>query len=105
MDLVLSQRIDAGLLVKLKPSLPLLREMHRLCSLARVTYSEFGMTFDSNITERYAARVAELESPREYTRLRTFTRSLSPPASPDHDLEEYAPPSPFSTWDAVPPSP
>ena len=36
--------------------------MHRLCSIARVTYSEFGLTFDSKITARYAAHVAVLES-------------------------------------------
>jgi len=61
-DLVLSHPIDAGLMVKLKPRLPLLREMRRLCSLAEVTYSEFGMSFDRNITARYAARVVDLES-------------------------------------------
>jgi len=54
--------MDADLLNMLKPSLPLLCEMHRLCSLARFTYSEFGLTFDSNVTARYAARMAELEA-------------------------------------------
>jgi len=34
---VLSQPIDAGRLNKLKPSLSFLREMHRLCSLARMS--------------------------------------------------------------------
>ena len=33
--------------VKLKPRLPLPCEIHRLCTLARVTHSNFGMTFDS----------------------------------------------------------
>ena len=47
-DFVLSQPIDA--------------------IFARVIYSEFGMTFDRNITARYAARVTELESPRASTR-------------------------------------
>ena len=37
----------AGFLNKLKPRLPLLCQMHRLCSVARVTYSEFGLTFGS----------------------------------------------------------
>ena len=34
----------AGFLNKLKPRLPLLCQMHRLCSVARVTYSEFRLT-------------------------------------------------------------
>jgi len=41
---------------------PFCQMHHRLCSFARVTYSEFGLVFDSKITARYAARVAELES-------------------------------------------
>jgi len=87
-----------------------LREMHHLCSLARITYSEFGMTFDSNITARYAAPCDRAGKPpgtiaRASTRSCTFMRSLSPPASPDHGLENYAPPSPLSAWDAAPPSP
>jgi len=77
--------------------------MHRLCSLARVTYSEFGMTFDRSITARNAPLVAELESPRASTPSRTFTRFLLPPASPDHGLENYALPSSFPACDAVPP--
>jgi len=63
-------------MVKLKPRLPVLRKMHRLCSLAEVTYSEFGMTFDRNITARYAARVADLES---LTRSRPPFCPLYPP--------------------------
>ena len=103
MDLLLSQPMDAGLLDKLKPGLPPLRKMHRLCSLAGVTYSEFGMAFDSNIND--AAHADELESPRASTQSRTFMRSLSPPASPSHGLKDNTPPSPFSAWDAVPLSP
>jgi len=102
-DLLLSQPMDAGLLDKLKPGLPPLRKMHRLCSLAGVTYSEFGMAFDSNIND--AAHADELESPRASTQSRTFMRSLSPPASPSHGLKDNTPPSPFSAWDAVPLSP
>ena len=86
-DLVLSQSMDAGHLNKLKPRLPLLFEMHRLCSLARFTYSEFGLTFDSNVTARYAARVAELG--RAPTQSRTFKRSLLPPASPSRPQGQY----------------
>jgi len=96
--------MDAGLLNKLKPRLPLLFEMHRLCSLARVTYSEFGLTFDSNVTARYAACVAELES-RGHPPSRALSYAPFCHLHPHHGLKVNTPPSPFPAWDAVPPSP
>ena len=96
--------MDAGLLNKLKPRLPLLFEMHRLCSLARVTYSEFGLTFDSNVTARYAACVAELES-RGHPPSRALSYAPFGHLHPHHGLKVNTPPSPFPAWDAVPPSP
>ena len=93
-DLVLSHPIDAGLMVKLKPRLPLLREMRRLCSLAEVTYSEFGMTFDRNITARYAARVADLES---LTRSRPPFCPLYPPITAS-STTPHRRPSLLGTW-------
>jgi len=91
----------AGFLNKLKPRLPLLCQMHRLCSVARVTYSELGLTFGSKITARYAARVAELES-RGHPPSRTLSHAPFCHLHPHHGHKDNTPPSPFSAWDAVP---
>jgi len=95
--------MDAGLLDKPKPRLPLLRKMHHLCSLARVTYTEFGLIFDSKITARYpAAHAAALEAPGIHPFfLHTFMHSLFY-LYPHHGLKDNTPPSPFSVRDAVP---
>jgi len=90
----------ASLLDKLKPSLP--RNASVLS--ARVTYSEFGLTFDSNIIARYAARAAELESPQASSTHSALSRAPFRHLHLHHDLKDNTPPSP-SAWDAVPPSP
>ena len=54
----------AGFLNKLKPRLPLLCQMHQpvLCRSGHLLRIRPDLGFDSKITGRYAARVAELES-------------------------------------------
>jgi len=69
---------------------------------ARVTYSEFGLTSDSNLIARYAARAAELESPQASTHS-AFSRAPFRHLHLHHDLKDNTLPSP-SAWDAVPPS-
>jgi len=94
----------AGYLNKLKPRLPLFCLMHRLCSVARVTYSEFGLTFDSKITARYAARVAEYES-RGHPPSCALSCAPFFHLHPRHGHKDNTPPSPFSAWEVVPPFP
>jgi len=69
--------------------------MHRLCSLVRVTYSEFRLIFDSNITARYIARVVELES-RGHPPSRALSHAPFCHLHPHHGHKDNTPPSPFS---------
>jgi len=62
------------------------------------------MTFDRNITARYAARVAELVSLGDQLG-RALSHAPFRHLHPRSRLRDYAPSSPFSAWDAVPPSP
>ena len=78
--------------------------MHSLCSVARVTYSELGLTFCSKITARYAARVAELES-RGHPPSRALSHAPFCHLHPHHGHKDNTLPSPLSAWDAVPPFP
>jgi hypothetical protein len=85
----------ASFLNKLKPRLPLLCQMHCLCSLVRVIYSEFGLIFDSNITTRYAACVAELES-RGHPPSRALSHAPFCHLHPHHSHKDNTPLSHFS---------
>ena len=94
----------AGYLNKLKPRLPHFCLMHRLCSVAWVTYSEFGLTLDSKITARYSARVAELES-RGHPPSCALSYAPFCHLHPRHGHKDNTPPSPLSAWHVVPPFP
>ena len=62
---------------------------------ARVTYSEFGLTSDSNLIARYAARAAELESPQASSTHSALSRAPFRHLHLHHDLKDNTLPVTF----------